>query len=29
MEMRLVVETLSEDDEHEYLVWRWTPVEES
>jgi uncharacterized OB-fold protein len=27
MEMRLVVETLNEDDDHEYLVWRWTPVE--
>lgn len=27
MEMRLVVEALSEDDEHEYLIWKWTPVD--
>jgi uncharacterized OB-fold protein len=26
--MHLVVETLSEDDEHEYLIWRWAPTEE-
>jgi hypothetical protein len=25
-EMRLVVETLSSDDEHEYLIWRWKPA---
>jgi uncharacterized OB-fold protein len=24
-EMHLVVEVLSADDEHEYLVWRWAP----
>ena len=26
MEMELVVEMLYEDDEHEYLVWKWRPV---
>ena len=26
MEMELVVGTLSEDDEHRYLIWRWRPV---
>lgn len=25
-EMELVVEPLYEDDEHEYLVWKWKPV---
>jgi hypothetical protein len=29
MTMQLVVETLSEDDEHEYLVWKWVPVLEA
>jgi len=27
--MRLVVEALSEDDEHEYLIWKWAPAEAS
>jgi uncharacterized OB-fold protein len=26
MTMELVVETLYEDDEHDYVVWKWTPV---
>ena len=26
MEVELVVGPLYEDDEHEYLVWRWSPV---
>jgi len=26
-EVELVVDTLYEDDEHEYLVWKWRPVE--
>jgi uncharacterized OB-fold protein len=26
MEMELVLDTLFEDDEHEYLVWKWRPV---
>jgi uncharacterized OB-fold protein len=26
MEVELVVETLYEDDDHEYLVWKWRPV---
>jgi uncharacterized OB-fold protein len=25
-EMELVIDTLSEDDENEYLVWKWKPV---
>ena len=25
-EVELVVDTLYEDDEHEYLVWKWRPV---
>jgi uncharacterized OB-fold protein len=25
-EMELVIDTLSEDDEHEYLVWKWKPA---
>jgi uncharacterized OB-fold protein len=25
-EMQLVVDTLSEDEENEYLVWKWKPV---
>jgi uncharacterized protein len=25
-EVELVVDTLYEDDEHEYLVWKWQPV---
>jgi uncharacterized OB-fold protein len=25
-EVELVVGTLSEDDEHEYLVWKWRPL---
>jgi uncharacterized OB-fold protein len=25
-EMELVVDTLYEDDEHEYLVWKWQPT---
>jgi hypothetical protein len=27
MEMELVLGTLYEDDAHEYLVWKWKPVE--
>ena len=26
MEVELVIETLYEDDDHEYLVWRWKPT---
>jgi uncharacterized OB-fold protein len=26
MEVELVLDTLYEDDEHEYLVWKWNPV---
>jgi len=26
MEMELVVDTLYEDDDHEYLVWKWRPA---
>ena len=26
-EVELVLDTLFEDDEHEYLVWKWKPVE--
>lgn len=26
-EMELVIDTLYEDEEHEYLVWKWRPVE--
>lgn len=26
MEMELVLDTLSVDDEHEYVVWKWRPV---
>jgi len=26
MEMELVLDTLYEDDEHEYVVWKWRPV---
>jgi len=25
-DMELVIDTLSEDDENEYLVWKWKPV---
>ena len=25
-EVELVTDTLSEDDDHEYLVWKWKPV---
>jgi uncharacterized OB-fold protein len=25
-EVELVVDTLYEDDEHEYLVWKWQPI---
>jgi uncharacterized protein len=25
-EVELVLDTLYEDDEHEYLVWKWRPV---
>lgn len=28
MEMELVLDTLSVDDEHEYVVWKWKPVAE-
>lgn len=27
-EVELVVDTLYEDDDHEYLVWKWRPVSE-
>ena len=27
MEMELVLDTLYEDDENEYLVWKWQPVQ--
>ena len=27
MEMELVLDTLSEDDQAEYVVWKWRPVE--
>ena len=27
MEMELVLGTLYEDDENEYVVWKWKPVE--
>jgi hypothetical protein len=27
-EVELVLDTLFEDDEHEYLVWKWRPVSE-
>ena len=26
-EVELVVDTLFEDDDNEYLVWKWRPVE--
>ena len=26
MEMELVLDTLYEDDENEYVVWKWKPV---
>ena len=26
MEMELVVDTLYEDDDHEYLIWKWRPA---
>jgi uncharacterized OB-fold protein len=26
MEMQLVLDTLYEDDEHEYVVWKWKPA---
>jgi uncharacterized protein len=26
MDVELVIDTLYEDDEHEYLVWKWRPV---
>lgn len=26
-EVELVIDTLYEDDEHEYMVWKWKPVE--
>jgi hypothetical protein len=25
-QVELVLDTLYEDDEHEYLVWKWQPV---
>jgi hypothetical protein len=25
-EVELVLDTLYEDDEHEYVVWKWRPV---
>jgi uncharacterized OB-fold protein len=28
-EVELVLDTLYEDDEHEYLVWKWQPLETS
>jgi len=29
MRMKLVAETLYEDDAKEYVVWKWTPAERS
>ena len=26
MEMELVLDTLSEDEDHEYVVWKWRPA---
>jgi hypothetical protein len=26
MEVQLVLDTLYEDDDHEYVVWKWKPV---
>jgi uncharacterized OB-fold protein len=26
MEMEVVLDTLFEDDENEYLIWKWRPV---
>ena len=26
MEVELVLDTLYEDDDHEYLVWKWRPL---
>ena len=26
MEVELVLDVLYEDDDHEYLVWKWQPV---
>ena len=26
MEVELVLDPLYEDDDHEYLVWRWQPI---
>jgi hypothetical protein len=26
--VELVLDTLYEDDEHEYIVWKWKPVSE-
>jgi len=26
MEMELVIETLFEDDENEYMIWKWRPA---
>ena len=26
MEMELIVDTLYEDDDHEYLTWKWSPI---
>ena len=28
MEMELVIDTLCEDDENEYLVWKWRPAQQ-
>ena len=25
MELEVVIDTLYEDDEHEYLIWKWSP----
>lgn len=29
MEMQLVLDQLYEDDDNEYIIWKWKPVEES
>jgi uncharacterized OB-fold protein len=28
MDMKLVLDTLYEDDDNEYVVWKWQPIEE-
>jgi hypothetical protein len=28
-EVELVLDTLYEDDDHEYMVWKWRPLEDT